>query len=159
MYAQSNGCLPARQSGFTLIELAVVMAVLGAIAIAATSMFGSSGAVESLRAREEAHVFSQALRTARSTAIASGANMRIEAIFDDGRIAGFRTISEASPKELAQPDHYFAGSLKTDWSTKEITFFPSGMADNSLEVVLASELSTWILEMRSASGQVTVFKK
>ncbi len=149
----------SRKRAFTLLELAVVMAVLGVVAVAASSMLGSRSVVASLQAREDAQILASALRTARNSAIANGSNVRVTAIQSGGQTLGFQTTTDSSPALKLQPDHYFADSLKVSWSTGGIVFLPAGMTDRSLSVSVSSASVTWILDVRSASGQVTVGKK
>lgn len=143
---------------FTLIELAVVMAVLGVVALAASSMLGARTVVGALNARQEAEVLSATLRTARATAIASQMPIRVAA-FRDSLGTGYTITPENNSALLLQPIQYLPPALDVTWSAASVVFYPTGMCDNSLSVTLSHEVTQWVLDVRSASGQVTLTKK
>ncbi len=147
------------QRAFTLLELTVVMAVFGFVAIVGSTLLNSQGVVGGLQAREDAQIIATACRMARNTAIANGTNVRIDTIQSGRRTLGFQLTTDTSPVSKLQPDYYFADSLDVQWSAPSVVFFPTGMTDRSLSIAVTSETSAWILDVRSASGQVTLSKK
>jgi prepilin-type N-terminal cleavage/methylation domain-containing protein len=147
------------RSAFTLLELTVVMAVLGVVAVAASSMLGSHTIVGTLAARQQAELLASTLRTARSSAIAGQQPVSV-AVHRDARLGiGYRTALASDPNGLLQPVHYLPEGVIVEWSSPEIVFQPYGMSDRSLSVSITGSASIWVLDVRSASGQVTLIKK
>jgi len=146
-----------RRPAFSLLELAVVMAVLGVIAVAATSMRGSTQVVASLEARQEAQHLAAAFRTARATAIARTTNVHIQAVRSGRTIAGFQTLVNGT--QVIQPEHRFGNSTQVSWSSPEIVFLPTGMTDRSLTISIVGQRATWQVQVLSASGQVSVVRR
>lgn len=147
---------PASRAAFTLLELTVVMAVLGLVAVAASSMLGSKDIVDSLQARQQAQVLATALRSARTTAIAAGASVRVQAIFDRRNVVGFRTVWDASPSQVLQAEHIFPDALQIRWSDAAIVFAPTGMSVRPLTATITGSQSSWTLDVPSGSGQVSM---
>jgi prepilin-type N-terminal cleavage/methylation domain-containing protein len=153
-------CKPSRASkAFTLLELTVVMAVLGLIAVAATTMLGSKPVVDSLKAKQEAQLLAGALRTARTTAIANGAAVRIGSIQGMRGVVGYRLTFDSMPNVLLQPDYHFPEPLECRWSAPNLVFFSTGMTDQSLAIEIGTPATLWQVEVLSASGQVTYEKR
>jgi prepilin-type N-terminal cleavage/methylation domain-containing protein len=156
---QSTQMLRHSRPAFTLLELTVVMAVLGVVAIAATSMLGSRNIVGSLAARQQAELLASTLRTARTSAIAGQQPITV-ALHRDAQLGlGYRTALASDPNILLQPIHYFPEGLVVGWSSPAIIFQPYGMSDRSLSVTITGSAATWNLDVRSASGQVTFHKQ
>jgi prepilin-type N-terminal cleavage/methylation domain-containing protein len=143
---------------FSLIELICVLVVLGVMAAAFGSMRMSPKLVERQRVKQEAEYVSLALRSARTTAIAGGIRVRLD-WYQNGDQAGFATTVEGADKDHQPPKHDFPAGMKTEWSNRSVTFAPDGSADTSLSIVLARPDAISVVELLSASGQVTVTNK
>lgn len=143
---------------FTLIELICVLVVLGVMAAAIGSMRMSPKLLERQRVKQEAEYVSAALRSARTTAIATGARVRLD-WYQNGDLAGFATRVEGADKDHQPPQHDFPSGMKSEWSSRSVTFGPDGSTDTSLSIVLARPDATSVIELLSASGQVTVTTK
>ena len=142
------------RAAFTLLELAVVMAVLSVVAVAATSMLGSRESVSSLQSRQEAELLASAIRTARTVAIAEGTNVRLQALPRGAQIVGFRLVADASG--LVQADHTFPTEISTTWSANELLFTPMGTSTQLLQVDVSGSRATWTATQTSATGQTSV---
>jgi prepilin-type N-terminal cleavage/methylation domain-containing protein len=141
---------------FTLIEITVVLAVLGAIAVAATSMLAGARVTQSLQARNEADVLANAFRMARATAITNNVTVRVEAIVNR-QVVGFR-VSEPYG-QLAMPETIYPTPIICLWSAGFVDFLPTGTTDKSLQVSFAGDNSDWVLDLLSGSGQVTMSQR
>lgn len=141
--------------GFSLIELICVLVVVGLMATAFGSIRTSPRLVERTRVKQEAQYIGAALRAARATAIASGAQVRVDT-YQSGRSTGFSTSIAGAAKDQQPPNHIFPDSVKTKWSSRSVTFLPDGTADQSLSIVLASLDTMGLIELLSATGQVVV---
>ncbi len=150
--------LSTDRSAFTLIELICVLVVLGVMGAAIGSMRMSPKLLERQRVKQEVEYVSGALRSARTTAIANGAHVRLDS-YQDGALTGFVTTVEGAAKDHQPPKHDFPPGLKTEWSSRSVTFGPDGSADTSLSIVLARPDATSVIQLFSASGQVTVTHK
>lgn len=146
-------------SGFTLLELTVVMAVLGVVALAASSMLSSSRVLTGLNARQAAEELSASLRTARATAISSQQPISVWLAVDPQLGTGYHLTLASDPNVVLQPVRYFPPQVVVQWSSPAITFQPTGMSDRSLTATVVSPGSSWLLDIRSASGQVTLTKQ
>jgi len=147
------------RSAFTLLELTVVMAVLGVVAVAASSMLSSHTIAGTLAARQQAELLASTLRLARSSAIAGQQPVSV-AVHRDARLGiGYRTALASDPNLLLQPIHYLPEGVTVEWSSPAIVFQPYGMSDRSLSVSIRGSRSTWILDVHSAAGQVFLSKK
>ncbi len=153
-----GSCRKRSEQGFTLIELAVVLAVLGVVAVAATSMKSGARVVASIKSEQEARLLSQAFRTARITAIATSQPVRLRVIRDQREFIGFQTLSDVGRQDPLQPDHFFAGSLSVRWSESDVVFYSTGMTDRSATVSIQGEDSSWRVDLVQASGQAIVTK-
>lgn len=142
------------RSAFTLVELLVVMAVAGAIAVAASCMLGGRNVTTALAAREEAQHFVTAVRMARTNAISTGQPMVIRSVVERKGIVGFQVNGRGY--ELVNPVHRFSDSLDVAWSAQEVTLLPSGMAIPSLNVTFKSSRSKWQVVVVGATGQAIV---
>lgn len=140
--------------GFTLLELTVVLAVLGVVGIVATSMLHGSRVIQSLEARQEAQHLGAALRSARAGAIAEATPVRLQVLREGRSVVGFQTLADRTG--VLQPQHRFGPRQDVEWSSPEIVFMPTGMSDRSLTVTITGENSTWVVEVLSASGQVSI---
>ena len=141
--------------GFSLIELICVLVVVGLVATAFGSIRTSPRLVERTRVKQEAQYVGAALRAARATAIASGAQVRVDT-YQSGRATGFATSIAGAAKDQQPPNHIFPASVKTKWSSRSVTFLPDGTTDQSLSIVLASPDTMGLIELLSATGQVVV---
>lgn len=141
--------------GFSLIELICVLVVVGLMATAFGSIRTSPRLVERTRVKQEAQYIGAALRAARATAIASGAQVRV-GTYQSGRSTGLSTTIAGAAKDQQPPNHIFPDSVKTKWSSRSVTFLPDGTADQSLSIVLASLDTMGLIELLSATGQVVV---
>lgn len=149
----SNVLLQFR-AAFTLLELAVVMAVLSVVAVAATSMLGSRESVSSLQSRQEAELLASAIRTAHTVAIAEGTNVRLQAIPNGRQIVGFRLVADGIG--VIQADHAFPSEVSCTWSANELTFGPTGTSTQLLQVGISGARATWTATQTSATGQTLV---
>ena len=145
-----------KRSAFTLVELAVVMAVIGGIAVVAVSMTGNRQVLDSLAARQQAAEVASTLRFARTAAVANNSDVQIEAMRSGRRISGLRVITGATPIELVGPLQEFPETLDVQWSVNQITFHPSGMADRSLQIEFSDAKATWRVQVLAGSGQVVL---
>ncbi len=145
---------PNRRSAFTLIELMSVLVVLGVMAAAIGSMRMSPKLGERQRVKQEAQYVIAALRSARTTAIANGVRVRID-WHQNGSLSGFVTNVEGADKEHQPQVHEFPPGMKSEWSSRSVTFTPDGSTDTSLSIVLTRPEATSVIELLSASGQVT----
>jgi len=143
------------RKAFSLIELICVLVVLGVMAAAFGSMRMSPKLVERQRVKQEAEYVSLALRSARTTAIAGAVRVRLD-WYQNGNQGGFATTVEGADKDHQPPKHDFPVGMKTEWSSRSVTFAPDGSTDTSLSIVLARPDATSVVELLSASGQVTV---
>ncbi len=140
--------------GYTLMELTVVMALLGLIAVAATSMLGSSRVTSSLLAQQEARHLQSALRTARATAISNSTGVQLQAVVQGSSVRGFRTTSSVG--QILQPEHSFPEQLQVRWSAPAVVFDPTGMSSVALQAEIESESALWELVLFPGSGQTTL---
>ncbi len=148
----------ADRRAFTLIELICVLVVLGVMGAAIGSMRMNPNLLQRQRVKQEAEYVSAALRSARTTAIANGARVRVDS-YQNRALAGFATTVEGADKDHQPPTHDFPPGLKSEWSSRSVTFGPDGSTDTSLSIVLACPDATSVLQLLSASGQVTVTTK
>lgn len=144
--------------GFSLIELICVMVVVGILATAFGSLRSSPRLTERTRVKQETQYLSTALRAARATAIANGAPVRMT-WYARGSSTGFATNVAGAAQVQQPPDHSFPASVKTQWSSRSVTFLPDGTTDRSLSIVLACPDTTGLVELLSATGQVIVTVK
>lgn len=144
----------ATHRAYTLLELTVVLALLGVVAIAASSLTNSSRIVGTVHGAEEARHLVAALRDARTQAVMRTTQVRLRAIHQGADVIGFATESDSSG--TLQPDYYFPERLQIRWNASEIVFSPTGMSDVSLAVEIESEDSEWTVTVFSASGQTTM---
>ncbi len=144
-----------RLTGFSLIELICVLVVIGVMATAVGSMRTSPKLVERLRVKQEAEYVGSALRSARTTAIASGQPVRLD-WYQSGSQTGFATYVAGATKAMQPPNHTFPQGVKSEWSNRSVTFQPDGSTDRSLAILLASPDAMGVIELLSASGQVLV---
>lgn len=142
------------RAAFTLLELAVVMAVLSVVAVAATSMLGGRESVSSLQARQEAELLASAIRTAHTVAIAEGTNVRLQAIPSGRQIVGFRLVADGLGP--IQADHDFPNEVSTTWSANELLFTPTGTSNQLLQVGVSGSRATWTAAQTSVTGQTSV---
>ena len=147
-----------KHSGFSLIELICVMVVVGIMAAAFGSLRASPKLTERTRVKQETQYVSTALRAARATAIANGAPVRMN-WYASRSSTGFATNVAGAAQDQQPPNHLFPASVKTQWSSRSITFLPDGTTDRSLSIVLASPDTTGLVELLSATGQVVVTVK
>ena len=145
-----------RPRGFTLLELTVVMAVLGAIALAATSMLGGRRVVGAIEARQEAQKLAETLRVARNLAITTGDTIAVTSVRSGRLVTGYRVLPASGVVELVQPETRTSPRVQMRWSTPTVSFQPTGATDRPLQVRLAGEATTWTVDLLAASGQVTV---
>jgi type II secretion system protein H len=148
------------RSAFTLLELMVVLAVMGAIAASVTA-FDARRVVVSMESRQQAQVLVSALRLARTTAIASGRSVRLTKLSRSVQHAsydGFGLAFDDTPDIPLQPDIFFPSSVKVGWSAAKLVFSPAGMSDRSLQIEVAGGNTHWLVEVLSASGQITSSK-
>jgi type II secretion system protein H len=136
-------------AGFTLMELVVVIALLGVLAVAATPMLNGRRVVSTLDGKQTAELLVSNLRMARTTAIMNGAPVYL--ITDR---EGFGVL-DANGQPL-QPRHLYAPDLQVTWSVSTIAFQPTGMSDLSLQVRIANAIRQWSINVLSASGQVSM---
>jgi prepilin-type N-terminal cleavage/methylation domain-containing protein len=141
--------------GFSLIELICVLVVVGVMATAYGSMRTSPKLLERTRVKQETQYLSAALHAARATAIANGAQVRLS-WFKSRSLTGFATNVEGVSPDEQPPNHTFPASVKTQWSSRSVTFLPDGTTDRSLSIELASPDTTGLIELLSATGQVIV---
>lgn len=144
------------KKAFTLIELTVVLAVLGAIAVAATSMLGGARVTQSLQARNEADVLANTFRMARATAITNNTPVRVEAIVNR-QVIGFRVVDTLG--HLAMPETLYTNPIACTWSDNFVDFLPTGMTDKSLQVSFVGDSSDWNIDLLSGSGQVVMTQR
>ena len=145
-----------RTLGFTLMELTVVMAVLGAIALAATSMLGGRRVVGAIEARQEAQKLAATFRVARNMAVTTGDTIEVAAVRSGRVVTGYRVIPVSRVTELAQPLTRTSPRVQVRWSAPAVRFQPTGTTDRPLQVRLAGEATTWTVDLLAASGQVTI---
>lgn len=150
--------LTSDRSAFSLIELICVLVVLGVMAAAIGSMRMSPKLLERQRVKQEAEYVSAALRSARTTAIANGLPVQV-VWYQDGQQSGIATSVGGADKDHQPPQHEFPLGMKTEWSSRSVTFAPDGSTDTSLSIVIARPEATSVVELLSASGQVTVKTK
>ena len=143
------------RQGFTLIELTVVMAVLGVIAVAATSVFSGRRVIASVSAKQEAELLATTLRMARLQAVASGVPQRLMVQMNGRSAIGYHTASA----DLVAASRLFPNAMESRWSSQVVDFLPDGTANPSLTVALSAEAGNeWTVELFSASGQVLITK-
>jgi prepilin-type N-terminal cleavage/methylation domain-containing protein len=171
-----------RQAGFTLLELALVLAVLATllgVTVLNLRGFGRSQALD-----ETARRLETALRLARAEAANEGRCIRLE---PDAETGGLRVLWE--PEPLAAPgayetypctwrDYLPGGSVRvvrcrltgdsayrtlwtdrlqedgTDDELEPVTFYPDGTSD-SAELELAGEERRAVVEIRGLTGTVS----
>ncbi len=134
---------------FTLLELTVVMAVLGGIAVAAATMMNGRQVVSTVTSKQTAELLVATLRMARTTAILHGAPVQV--VSDD---TGFCIYDSAG--QLLYPKHLYAPELQVSWSSSNLAFQPTGMTDHSLQISLVNDVKQWRIDVLSASGQVSL---
>ena len=137
-----------RTNGFTLMELMVVMALLGLIAVVSSSLLYGPKVIDSMSARQSAELFKTSLRLARTTAVAYGHSIRFVSLKD----GGYAMLDGNG--DLLQPEQRFAPGQAVEWSESSVEFFPSGMTDHSLSVLFSSGDRAWQVDVLSGSGQV-----
>ncbi|MCA9134598.1 MAG: GspH/FimT family pseudopilin [Planctomycetales bacterium] len=151
-----------RRPAFSLLEVLAGLTLLAFLSMAATGFQGRRMA-SSLHARQEAMQLNTALRAARTTAVASGQAVRVERVEQvrqGEKCSGYRTVFDAQPTTLLQPDHFFPAStrLNVDWSKQQIVFLPTGSTTQSLTVALHDGESGWAVEVLSALGRATSYR-
>ncbi|MEZ6136911.1 MAG: GspH/FimT family pseudopilin [Pirellulaceae bacterium] len=146
----------SRNSAFTLVELVVVLALLGVVAVASTSMLGGARVVGSVRAGQESQVLMQTLRMARATAISSFVSVQVETIVEGRTVVGYRVLDPTG--QLVGREYRFEPSVATNWSTSAVTFMPTGATNTSLTVSFRGDSADWVVDLLSASGQVSARK-
>jgi len=143
----------ARHSGFTLLELLVVLAMLAMIYALIPPMFTVGGSTTELKAG--ARQVAAGLRNARSQAIVSRGEATLTL---DVEARSFRLSGDDKPRNLprqAQINVYTAQGEVVDANTASIRFYPDGSSTGG-RVTLAMGERKFHIDVDWLTGQVEI---
>ncbi len=143
----------ARQTGFTLLELLVVLALLAMTYALIPPMFGVGGSTAELKAG--ARQVAAGLRKARSQAIVSRGEATLTL---DVEARSFLLSGDSKSRKLPQQAEigvYTAQGEVTDASTAAIRFYPDGSSTGG-RVSLAMGERKYLIDVDWLTGQVEI---
>ncbi|MBW8458691.1 MAG: GspH/FimT family pseudopilin [Thiobacillus sp.] len=143
----------ARQAGFTLLELLVVLALLAMTYALIPPMFAVGGSTAELKAG--ARQVAAGLRKARSQAIVSRGEATLTL---DVEAHSFLLSGDSKPRKLPQQAEigvYTAQGEVTDASTAAIRFYPDGSSTGG-RVSLAMGERKFLVDVDWLTGQVEI---
>lgn len=144
---RSSWARPLR--AFSLLELMLALAVMGMIAAVGVSFAGGHTGLANTTAKLEAYELSRTLRMARSHAISHVTTVGVQSIRRGRRIEAYQV---AIPS-LVDGVHEFDEKVSVTWSVPNVSVFPNGALDQSLEALITGDDSVWQVLVPSGTGQ------